>query len=334
MFLSKTILSLPKALSAGVATPFAAARSFGRAVFAPGDPDPKPLIITCALTGNVPTREMNPKVPVTSQEIANDVAECYEAGARLFHIHSRDHHQKPCQNLDRFRTTVSLIKEKCPDAIVQLSTGARAGGSDADRWNIVRLCPEMGSFTTGSNNLAKIIYQNSPKFILQLAQVFKETGVVPEIECFDQGHIDNAIFLVNKGLLKMPLHFDFVMGTAGGISATVRNLAHMASSIPHTCTWTVAPIGKRQFPILATAIAMGGNTRCGLEDNVYNVEGKLTSNPEQVARVARLAKELGRPIATAAEARAILSLKEQNKDRILPYLDSNHPLFPVSVEEK
>eukprot|EP01028_Stygiella_incarcerata_P007137 TRINITY_DN2924_c0_g1_i1.p1 TRINITY_DN2924_c0_g1~~TRINITY_DN2924_c0_g1_i1.p1 ORF type:complete len:754 (+),score=210.24 TRINITY_DN2924_c0_g1_i1:111-2372(+) len=287
-----------------------------------------PLIITVALTGNVPTKEMNPHVPVTSEEISEDVRQCYSAGATLFHVHSRDASQRPTQDLDVFRNTVRLIKEKTPDAIIQLSTGARAGRDPVERMNVVRLLPEMASFTTGSNNLAKAIYENSPAFLLQLAQVFHDTGVKPEIEVFDCGHLTNALFLAKKKkLLSLPLHFNFVLGTNGGMAGTVKNLQHMVDMVPEGCTWSVSGIGPSQMKLATAAIAMGGNVRVGLEDYIYMPDGRLATNVELVKTVVGIAKALGRPIATPSAAREILSLPREWKDRIVPYLDPERPLF-------
>jgi 3-keto-5-aminohexanoate cleavage enzyme len=227
--------------------------------YSPSNPPVDPMIITVALTGNMPTREMNPNVPLTAEDISSNIQECYEAGARVFHIHARGPDLKPTPELNAFRRIAKLAKEKCPDAILQLSTGGRSGGTlPHQRWDIIRLCPEMGSFCTGSNNLAKIIYMNSPEFVNQLAQIYKDCGVKPEIECFDHAHIDNAIFLMNIGLLDAPVHFNFVTNTAGGIAGTVKNICHMRDSIPVGSTFSVCGIGKKQASIVAATIAMGG----------------------------------------------------------------------------
>eukprot|EP00033_Pygsuia_biforma_P000174 GCRY01000221.1.p1 GENE.GCRY01000221.1~~GCRY01000221.1.p1 ORF type:complete len:372 (-),score=97.90 GCRY01000221.1:161-1276(-) len=298
----------------------------------PADVEREKLIITVALTGNVPTKKMNPAVPVTPQEIADDVHRCAEAGASLFHVHARDANEKPTHDLNVFREICRNIKAQDPDVVIQLSTGARAGSDPSDRWNVIRLLPEMGSFATGSNNLAKMIYSNPPDFLMKLGTVFKETGVVPEIECFEAGHIQNALHLVNKGILSVPLHFNFVLNTAGGLGGTVKNLQHMADSIPPGCTWCVSGVGKRQLPLAAAAIAMGGHVRIGLEDNIFYTNGEPASNIGLVQKIVALANELGREIATPDEVRRILTLPPENKDRILNYLEDNSPLADVSIE--
>ncbi len=156
------------------------------------------LIITVALTGNVPTKEMNKNVPVTPEEIAEDVYKCSKAGASLFHIHARDKNEEPTHDISVFKDIVRKIKERSPEVIIQLSTGGRAGKDFEKRAAPVKLLPEMASFTTGSNNLPGIIYENSPQFIKYLGEIFKESEVKPEIEIFEAGMINNALFLVHK----------------------------------------------------------------------------------------------------------------------------------------
>lgn len=161
------------------------------------------LIITVALTGNVPTREMNANLPVTPEEIAKDVNRCARAGASLFHIHDRYSLQKPTLSPSVFLDIVQHIKAVSPDVIVQLSTGGRAGKNWEDRTNPVRLLPEMGSFTTGSTNLPGMLYENS-QFIEFLATVYQQTQVKPEIEVFEAGMISNALFLQKKAFDATP----------------------------------------------------------------------------------------------------------------------------------
>ena len=275
------------------------------------------LIITVALTGNVPTKKMNPNLPVTAEEIAADVARCANAGACLFHVHARDREEKPTLDLDVYKRNARAIKQTAPEVILQLSTGARAGTDPEARMAPVRLLPEMASFTTGSNNLPGVVYANPPQFLEQLAAVFKETGVKPEIEVFEAGMIANALFLQKKGLLVAPLHFDFVLGAPGAMPAGVRGLVFLRDSLPAGSTWTVAGIGKAEIRMAAAAIAMGGHVRVGLEDNLRMPDGSPASNPRLVEKVAAIAREVGREIAGPDEARRILSLDPGLKDRIL-----------------
>jgi len=281
----------------------------------------KKLIITTALTGNVPTRDLTPHVPLTPEEIAQDVARCSEAGAAIFHIHARDAQAKPTLDIEVFKQTVRLIKARNPEAILQLSTGARAGKDWDARANPVRLLPEMASFTTGSNNLPGIVYENAPDFIRFLAEVFRDTGVKPEIEVFETGMINNALHLAKKGLLTTPLHFDFVLGAPGAMPGTVKNLVFLAESLPPGSTWTVAGIGKAEIPLATAAIAMGGHVRVGIEDNLRLPNGTLATNMQLVQKVVTIAREMGRAIASTEDARRILSLDPKDKDRILTQID-------------
>jgi 3-keto-5-aminohexanoate cleavage enzyme len=275
------------------------------------------LIITVALTGNVPTKEMNPNVPVTPDEIAADVKRCFEAGASVFHVHARDSNHKPTLDIGVYKANVRRIKALAPEVIIQLSTGARAGKQWEDRARPVRLLPEMGSFTTGSNNLPGIVYENSPQFIDYLAGVYQETGVKPEIEVFETGMINNALFLQKKGLVQPPLHFDFVLGAPGSMPGTVKNLQFLSESVPAGSTWCVAGIGKSEILLSAAAITMGGHVRVGIEDNLSLPDGTPASNPLLVEKIVRIAREIGRDTATPDEARSILSLNPAHRDRIL-----------------
>jgi len=275
------------------------------------------LIITVAPTGNVPTRQMNANLPITPGEIAEDVERCRNAGASLFHIHARDSQQKPTLDSAVFSKIVKNIKKRAPEVIIQLSTGGRAGRDSEARINPVRLLPEMGSFTTGSNNMPGIIYENHPQFIEQLASVYKETGVIPEMEIFEAGMINNALYLQKKYSLKTPLHFNFVLGVPGSLPASVKNLLFLSESVPASSTWTVTGIARAQIPLAAAAIVMGGHVRVGLEDNLMMPDGSASSNVLLVEKVVAIAREIGREIATPDEAREILSLDPDRKDLIL-----------------
>lgn len=275
------------------------------------------LIITVAPTGNVPTRQMNANLPVTPAEIVEDVRRCADAGASVIHVHARDAEQKPTLDTAIYSEISSGIKKTCPDVIIQLSTGARAGRDWDARMNPVRLLPEMGSFTTGSNNMPTVVYENSPQFIEALAAVYKETGVVPEIEVFETGMIKNAMYLQRKGYIDAPLHFNFVLGVPGSMPASVKNLLFLSESIPQGSTWLVSAVGKTEIPLSTAAIVMGGNVRVGLEDNLFMPDGSPASNIKLVEKVVAIAREVGREIASPAEARAILSLDPNKKDRLL-----------------
>lgn len=159
------------------------------------------------------------------------------------------------------------------------------------------------------------------KLIEYLAGVFKETDVKPEIEVFETGMINNALFLERKGLIRAPFHFDFVLGAPGSMPGSVKNLQFLSESIPQGSTWTVAGIGKAEIPLSTAAIVMGGHVRVGMEDNLFMPDGSLASNPLLVEKIVRIARELGREIATPDEARDVLSLNLVYKDRILEMID-------------
>ncbi len=267
------------------------------------------LIITVAHTGSVPTKDINPHLPVTPEEIAADARRCRQAGASIAHVHARDADGKPTLDDEVFARIHQLIGEQT-DSIVQISTGGRAGSDPKARAaSVRRLQPEMASLTTGSVNFPDQIYANSDELVEYLAQAMQEAGTKPEMEIFEAGMIDNALRLVDKGLATPPLHFDFVMGIRGGQPATPRMLTFLSESIPPGSTWTVAGISRWQLPMAALAVVTGGHVRVGLEDNIYYRKGELATNEQLVARIVRIANEMDREVATPDEARAILGLK-------------------------
>lgn len=272
------------------------------------------LIITVAVCGAEVTRNDTPYIPITPEEIAQQTYESYLAGASIVHLHVRDENGNPTQDLRIFKKTVSLIREKCPDMIIQVSTGGAVWMTPEERLQSLEADPDMATLTTGTVNFGNDVFFNSMPMIERFASIMKEKGIMPEFECFDVGHINNAMTLVKKGLVQGHLHFDFVMGVPGGIAANARNLVTMVDSIPPGSTWSVAGVGRHEFSMAVMAIVMGGHVRVGLEDNIYIEKGVLAkSNAELVEKVVRLAKELGRPIATAKEARQILRLEERNR---------------------
>jgi 3-keto-5-aminohexanoate cleavage enzyme len=248
---------------------------------------------------------------MTPEEIADVAVHCREAGASMIHVHARDGQGKPTLDPAVFARIHELITART-DLIVQISTGGRAGMDPEHRAAAVRLVrPEMASLTTGSMNFPDRVYANPFEVIDYLAEAMAEAGTKPEMEVFEPGMIANALLLVEKGLAKPPLHFDFVLGIRGSLPATPKNLLFLSESIPPDSTWTVAGAGRWQLPMAALAILMGGHVRVGLEDNLYYRKGELASNEQLVARVARLAAELGRSLATPDEARQILGLARE-----------------------
>lgn len=269
------------------------------------------LIITAAICGAEVTKEHNPSVPYTVEEIANEAYATYKAGASIIHLHVREDDGTPTQSKERFKLCIDAIKEKCPDAIIQPSTGGAVGMTNDERLQPIELLPEMATLDCGTCNFGgDDVFVNTENTIKYFGSRMIELNIKPEIEVFDKGMIDMALRLQKKGYIKTPMHFNFVMGVNGGISATPRDLIFMAGSIPEGSTFTVSGIGKSQFNMAAMSIIMGGHVRVGYEDNVYLSKGVLAnSNGEMVEKVVRIAKELGREIATPEEARIILGLK-------------------------
>ncbi|HBK86887.1 MAG TPA: 3-keto-5-aminohexanoate cleavage protein, partial [Firmicutes bacterium] len=233
---------------------------------------------------------------------------CWEAGASIIHLHVRDANEQPTQDVAVFAEAKRLINKRC-DIIVQFSTGGAVGLPVEERTKPLSVRPEMATLSTGTVNFGPDVFMNSEHYIEGIAKAIVENGVKPEIEVFEVGMIDNALRLVRKGLLTLPLHFDFVMGVPGGIGGTVKNLLHLVESIPVGSSWSVAGIGRAELPLATMAIIMGGHVRVGFEDNIYYSRGvKAESNAQLVARIVRLAKELGREVATPNEARQQLGM--------------------------
>lgn len=270
----------------------------------------KKLIITAAITGAEVTREQQPNLPLTPEEIAQAAYECYKAGASIVHVHARDEEGKPTQSYEVYKEIKEKIAEKC-DVIFQPSTGGAVWHTAEERMQPIELSPEMATLSTGTTNFGPDVFMNTEEYILKFAGRMKELGVKPEIECFERGMINNAIKLAKKGILNTPMHFDFVLGVPGACPGEARDLIYFAESIPEDATWTVAGVGRYEMPLAAQAITMGGHVRVGFEDNVYIEKGVLAqSNAQLVEKVARMAKELGRPVASPDEAREILGLKK------------------------
>lgn len=269
------------------------------------------LIISACICGAEVTKEQNPNVPYTVEEVVREAKSAYDAGAALIHLHVRWDDGTPTQSKERFQECVDAIRKECPDAIIQPSTGGAVGMTDLERLESTDITPtpEMATLDCGTCNFGgDEIFVNTDDTIVNFAKIMQEKGIKPELEVFDKGMIDTALKVADrKGLLNHPMHWDFVLGVQ--MTATVRDLVYMATSIPAGSTWTATGIGKTAWDIAAATIAMGGHVRVGFEDNLYLSKGVLAkSNGEMVAKAVEIAKLLGRPIATPAEAREILGL--------------------------
>jgi 3-keto-5-aminohexanoate cleavage enzyme len=269
------------------------------------------LIITAALTGAEVTKAQQPNLPTTPDEIANAAYECYLAGASIVHVHARDEKGDPTQSYEVYKEIKEKIEAKC-NIIVQPSTGGATWHTPDERLQPVDLSPEMATLSAGTVNFGSDVFMNSGEYIEKFALKMNEKGVKPEIEVFERGMINNALSLVKKGILKTPLHFDFVLGVPGACPGEISDLMYMVNSIPTDSTWTVAGIGRSETPLAVMAIIMGGHVRVGFEDNIFYNKGILAdSNAQLVQRIVRIAKEVGRPIATPDEAREILGIKRR-----------------------
>ena len=278
----------------------------------------KKTIITVACTGAWPKKENNPNVPMTPQEIADDVYDCWLAGAAVAHLHMRDDEGNGTMSADKFRETVTLLREQHPDCdiVLNLTTSGDLYATDETRQaHLAELRPEMGSYDCGSMNwLHSGLFINSPKFLEELGKNMQEWGVKPEIEAFDPGMIGNAAYYLKRGVLKAPLHFQMCMGCANGIPGSTKNLLFMVETMNQLCpgsTWSAFGVGHSAMEILYATVALGGHIRVGMEDNVMYSKGVLAeSNRQFVERAARVIREFGNEVATPADAREILGLNK------------------------
>ncbi|HYZ89766.1 MAG TPA: 3-keto-5-aminohexanoate cleavage protein [Myxococcales bacterium] len=278
------------------------------------------VIVTCALTGVLATREQCPWVPYTPAEIAEEARRAYEAGAAIVHIHARTDQGAPTYEPAVYASIRREVEARCP-VILNFSTGG-LGPMEGRVAHIRDVKPELGALNMGSMNYAKysarrkefvfdFVFENTFKDISYLLRVMNEAGVKPELECFDVGHTNSVWPLIDQGLLRPPLQFSFILGVLGGLRASAENLAVQAREAPPGSTWQVIGISHEQWRMVSAALALGGNVRVGLEDNFYlDSEGKkmAASNGELVEKAVHMARDMGREPASVDEARKLLSL--------------------------
>ncbi len=282
------------------------------------------VILTAALTGVIATRDQCPAIPYTPKEIAEEARRAADAGAAIVHIHARTPGGGPDWSVETFAEIFHEVRARS-EVIVNFSTGGVGIPAEDRVAHIRELRPEMAALNMGSMNYAiysekkKVFYHdhvfaNPFKDIQLFLETMNAAQVRPEMECFDAGHIGNTRPLIDMGVLQPPFQFSLIMGVLGGIPGTTRHLVDQVESLPPDSHWQVIGIGLNQWPLVATAIAMGGNARVGLEDNFYVEEGKMAkSNGELVEKAARLARDLGRQVASSAEARAQLGLDQATR---------------------
>ena len=269
------------------------------------------LIITAAICGAEVTKEQNPAVPYTVEEIVREAKSAVDAGAAIVHLHVREDDGTPTQSKARFKECIDAIYKVCPDVIIIPSTGGAVGMTAEERLQPTELFPEMATLDCGTCNFGDDVFENTMPMMRDFGKRMLENNIKPEYECFEMGHLDTVLNMAKKGQVPgAPMQFNFVLGVPGCTPATVQNLCWLVNAIPAGSTWTATGIGRHAFALAAPAIVMGGNVRVGFEDNLYLERGVLAkSNGELVAKVVRLAKELGRELATSEEARRILNLK-------------------------
>jgi len=277
-------------------------------------------MITCALSGVVANRSQCPAIPYTPEEYAAEARRAYEAGAAVVHIHARRPDGTPSHEVEDYGNIYEAVTAACP-IIINFSTGAIGVPLARKMAPITELRPDIGALNMGSMTYAKyhpekkkfvfdFVFANPFSEIVPLVTAMKEHGVKPEMECFDSGHVGNCFPLIDMGLLEPPYQFSLIMGVQGGMPPTADNLAHQVRILPPLSDWEVIGISHHQWRMVATAIALGGNVRVGLEDNFYLAPGQMvSSNGELVEKAARMIRDQGREIATVDECRRRLGLR-------------------------
>ncbi len=266
------------------------------------------VILSAAIVGAELTRAQTPHLPITPREIADEAARCREAGASVIHLHVRNDDGSNTQSADRFGETIAAIRAKT-DCIIQPSTGGAVGMSMSERAGPLACKPEMATLNCGSLNFGDDVFVNTRPEIRDMAKRIRAAGAIPELECYEVGHVDEAIALAKEGVLVAPLHFQFVLGVPGGIGAREEVVRFMQTLVPSGATWAVAAVGRFQQSMTELAMRLGGHARVGLEDNIYLSKGVLSEGSAPlVLRAATYARSIGRTPADPARARELLGL--------------------------
>lgn len=266
------------------------------------------VVVTVAPTGPIATKQDNPHLPTSPEEIADAVAGAYEAGAAVAHIHLRDEQQRPTADLGIAERVIGLIGERCP-ILVQLSTGVGLTVPFEDRERLVELKPAMATLNPCTMSFAGGEFRNPPADVRRLAARMRDLGIKPELEIYDTGHLDECLRLRDEGLLEGDLQFSVVMGVRGGMAATPENLMTIVGRLPEGAIWQIIAIGRNNLPLTAIALALGGNARAGMEDTLHLRRGELAgTNAELVERAVTLARGLELEVADADAARRQLGL--------------------------
>jgi 3-keto-5-aminohexanoate cleavage enzyme len=271
----------------------------------------EPLIIQCAITGSATLDPIkHPNAALTPEAIVSEALAAWQAGAAVIHLHAREQDGTPTQDKAAYAQLVDALRNAGCEAIINLSCGSAGGRSVRDdRLGPLELEPEMASFDCGTINFGERIFEGDVPFLRRMAEAFKAHRVLPELECFDTGHVGLALQLHDEGLLADPLLVQFVLGVPGtGVPPTFEMVEHLRGLLPADARWSVCGIGKAQLPLNAYCIIAGGHVRTGLEDNLWMRAGERATNAALVSRIVRLAGELDRPVATPDQAREMLGL--------------------------
>ncbi len=283
-----------------------------------------PVIISNSISGVIANRDQCPAIPYTPEEYAAEARRSVDEGASQIHIHARKPDGTPSWDTEDFQAITEAIRSEVGDVIINFSTGA-IGVPVEQRIEYLRACrPDVAALNMSSMNYAKYsrrrkefvfkaVFENSFDLIIEFITAMNELGIQPEHECFDAGHVANVDPLIDMGLLKEPLQISLVMGVTGGIRPTPRNVGVMADQIPGgpegQNNWQVIGISRDQWKLLSAAIALGGNVRAGVEDNLYLPDGSMArSNGDLVGKARQMVEDAGRKVATVAEARGLLGL--------------------------
>src|SRR3982750_402517 len=281
-----------------------------------------PVIISCPISGAIANRDQCPAIPYTPEEYAAEARRIVDEGGSMIHIHARTPDGVPSYEVEDFRAITEAINAEVDDVIINYSTGALGVPLEKRIAYLRELRPDVAALNMGSMNYAKYsrrrgdfvfkaVFENSFDTIIELVRAMRELDVKPEHECFDSGHVANLDPLIDMGMLDEPLQISCVMGVTGGIRPNAKNLAHMADQIPGGAdgpnNWGVIGISREQWMLVAAALTLGGNVRVGLEDNFYLPDGTMArSNGDLIAKARQLTGDVGRRVATVAQAREIL----------------------------
>ncbi len=281
-----------------------------------------PCIVTCSISGAVANREQCPAIPYTPEEYGEEARRAVDEGCSMIHIHARTPDGVPSYEVEDFRAITEAIRDAVDDVIVNYSTGAIGVPIDKRIAYLRELRPDVAALNMSSMNYAKYsksrrdfvfkaVFENSFDTIIEFLEAMNELEIRPEHECFDTGHVANLDPLIDMGLVSEPLQISCVMGVTGGVRPTPRNLAHMADQIPGGAegsnNWGVIGISRDQWRLVASAAALGGNVRVGVEDNFYLPDGEMVrSNGDLIAKARQMVEDTGRRAATVAEARELL----------------------------